>query len=80
MLMRRYGRLPVLFWSQVLSLAFLFGNCFSPNLSTFAGKYLRSNLGYAAAHSHPQRCDVSMGSSGELYSNYFNLLDVIRSL
>ncbi|GJE87379.1 MFS general substrate transporter [Phanerochaete sordida] len=36
MLMRRYGRLPVLFWSQVLSLAFLFGNTFSPNLSTFA--------------------------------------------
>ncbi|EKM49828.1 uncharacterized protein PHACADRAFT_265536 [Phanerochaete carnosa HHB-10118-sp] len=36
MLMRRYGRLPVLFWSQVLSLAFLLGNTFSPNLNTFA--------------------------------------------
>ncbi|KIP03999.1 hypothetical protein PHLGIDRAFT_129814 [Phlebiopsis gigantea 11061_1 CR5-6] len=36
MAMRRYGRLPVLFWSQVLSLAFLLGNTFSPNLPVFA--------------------------------------------
>ncbi|KDQ60320.1 hypothetical protein JAAARDRAFT_174380 [Jaapia argillacea MUCL 33604] len=36
MLMRRYGRLPVLFWSQVLALGFLIGCTFSPNLSTFA--------------------------------------------
>ncbi|KAG2747498.1 MFS general substrate transporter [Suillus brevipes Sb2] len=38
MLTRRYGRLPVLFWSQVFALAFLVGNTFSPNLATFAGK------------------------------------------
>ncbi|KAH9039516.1 MFS general substrate transporter [Lactarius pseudohatsudake] len=36
MLMRRYGRLPVLFWSQVLALGFLVGCTFAPNLSTFA--------------------------------------------
>lgn len=35
MLTRRYGRLPVLFWSQVFALAFLVGNTFSPNLATF---------------------------------------------
>ncbi|KZT10572.1 MFS general substrate transporter [Laetiporus sulphureus 93-53] len=35
MLMRRYGRLPVLFWSQVLALAFVVGCTFSPNLNTF---------------------------------------------
>ncbi|KAL1702681.1 major facilitator superfamily domain-containing protein [Schizophyllum commune] len=37
MLMRRYGRLPVLFWSQLLALGFLIGCTFAPNLSTFAG-------------------------------------------
>lgn len=37
MVMRRYGRLPVLFWSQLLSLAFLIGCTFAPNISTFAG-------------------------------------------
>ncbi|KAI0777512.1 MFS general substrate transporter [Trametes elegans] len=35
MLMRRYGRLPVLFWSQVLALGFLVGCTFAPNLATF---------------------------------------------
>ncbi|KAL7284328.1 hypothetical protein ACG7TL_001614 [Trametes sanguinea] len=35
MLMRRYGRLPVLFWSQVLALGFLVGCTFAPNLNTF---------------------------------------------
>ncbi|KAG1738139.1 major facilitator superfamily domain-containing protein [Suillus paluster] len=35
MLMRRYGRLPVLFWTQVLALAFLVGATFSPDLATF---------------------------------------------
>ncbi|KAF8500308.1 MFS general substrate transporter [Russula emetica] len=37
MLMRRYGRLPVLFWSQLLALGFLIGCTFAPNLKTFAG-------------------------------------------
>ncbi|KAF8067571.1 MFS general substrate transporter [Lyophyllum atratum] len=32
---KRYGRLPVLFWSQVLALAFLIGATFAPNLKTF---------------------------------------------
>ncbi|KAI0284707.1 MFS general substrate transporter [Russula aff. rugulosa BPL654] len=36
MLMRRYGRLPVLFWSQLLALGFLVGCAFAPNLKTFA--------------------------------------------
>ena len=52
---RRYGRLPVLFWTQVcetlkfvnpifitqqlLALAFLIGCTFAPNLKTFAGQY-----------------------------------------
>ncbi|KAG1744209.1 major facilitator superfamily domain-containing protein [Suillus lakei] len=35
MLMRRYGRLPVLFWTQVFALAFLVGATFSPDLATF---------------------------------------------
>lgn len=35
MLMRRFGRLPVLFWTQVLSLGFLVGCTFAPNLNTF---------------------------------------------
>jgi len=35
MLMRRYGRLPVLFWSQVLALGFLVGCAIAPNLKTF---------------------------------------------
>ncbi|KAG1831128.1 major facilitator superfamily domain-containing protein [Suillus variegatus] len=36
MLMRRYGRLPVLFWTQIFALAFLVGATFSPDLATFA--------------------------------------------
>ncbi|KAK0215608.1 major facilitator superfamily domain-containing protein [Armillaria fumosa] len=36
-LIRRYGRLPVLFWSQVITLGFLVGCTFAPNLATFAG-------------------------------------------
>jgi MFS family permease len=35
MLIRRYGRLPVLFWTQVFALAFLVGATFSPDLATF---------------------------------------------
>lgn len=34
-LMRRYGRLPVLFWSQVLALGFLVGCTFAPTLPFF---------------------------------------------
>ncbi|KAF8172976.1 MFS general substrate transporter [Mycena galopus ATCC 62051] len=35
MAMRRLGRLPVLFWSQLLCLGFLVGATFAPNLNTF---------------------------------------------
>ncbi|KAF9041214.1 MFS general substrate transporter [Panaeolus papilionaceus] len=35
MLIRRLGRLPVLFWSQLLALGFLVGCTFAPNLRTF---------------------------------------------
>ncbi|KAF5380010.1 hypothetical protein D9615_006164 [Tricholomella constricta] len=35
MLMRRYGRLPILFWSQLLALGFLVGATFAPTLKTF---------------------------------------------
>ncbi|PPR06452.1 hypothetical protein CVT24_002613 [Panaeolus cyanescens] len=35
MLIRRLGRLPVLFWSQLLALGFLVGCTFAPNLQTF---------------------------------------------
>ncbi|EPT04671.1 hypothetical protein FOMPIDRAFT_110013 [Fomitopsis schrenkii] len=35
MLIRRFGRLPVLFWSQVLALGFMVGCTFAPNLATF---------------------------------------------
>jgi len=34
-LIRRFGRLPVLFWSQILALGFLVGCTFAPNLKTF---------------------------------------------
>ncbi|KAF8962348.1 MFS general substrate transporter [Flammula alnicola] len=37
MLIRRLGRLPVLFWSQLLALGFLVGCTFAPNLKTFTG-------------------------------------------
>ncbi|KAF8480331.1 major facilitator superfamily domain-containing protein [Russula ochroleuca] len=33
---RRYGRLPVIFWSQFLAFGFLVGCTFAPNLKTFA--------------------------------------------
>ncbi|KAI0318085.1 major facilitator superfamily domain-containing protein [Amylostereum chailletii] len=35
MLMRRYGRLPILFWSQVFALGWLVGCTFAPTLKTF---------------------------------------------
>ncbi|KAJ7362552.1 MFS general substrate transporter [Mycena albidolilacea] len=35
-LIRRYGRLPILFWSQVLAMLFLLGATLAPNLNTFA--------------------------------------------
>lgn len=36
MLMRRWGRLPVLFWTQLLALGFLIGCVFAPDLRVFA--------------------------------------------
>ncbi|KAF8877199.1 major facilitator superfamily domain-containing protein [Infundibulicybe gibba] len=36
MLMRRYGRLPILFWTQLLALGFLVGTTFAPTLKIFA--------------------------------------------
>jgi MFS family permease len=33
---KRFGRLPVLFWSQVIGLGFLIGCAVSPDLKTFA--------------------------------------------
>ncbi|KAJ7182486.1 major facilitator superfamily domain-containing protein [Mycena crocata] len=35
-LIRRYGRLPILFWSQFLAMLFLLGATLAPNLNTFA--------------------------------------------
>ncbi|KXN86661.1 hypothetical protein AN958_09839 [Leucoagaricus sp. SymC.cos] len=37
MLMRKYGRLPILFWTQLLALGFLVGTAFAPNIRIFAG-------------------------------------------
>ncbi|KAJ6563869.1 MFS general substrate transporter [Mycena capillaripes] len=34
-LIRRYGRLPILFWSQVWGLSFMLGATIAPNLNTF---------------------------------------------
>ncbi|KAJ7504857.1 MFS general substrate transporter [Mycena galericulata] len=34
-LIRRYGRLPIMFWSQVLGLLFMLGATVAPNLNTF---------------------------------------------
>ncbi|TDL19636.1 MFS general substrate transporter [Rickenella mellea] len=36
MVIRIYGRLPVLFWSQLIAMGFLIGCTFAPSLSTFA--------------------------------------------
>ncbi|KAG2143496.1 major facilitator superfamily domain-containing protein [Suillus bovinus] len=44
MLMRRYGRLPVLFWTQIFALAFLVGATFSPDLATFTGMITYAGL------------------------------------
>ncbi|KAG1844877.1 hypothetical protein C8R48DRAFT_678305 [Suillus tomentosus] len=38
MLMRRYGRLPVIFWSQRFAFAFLIGATLAQNLATFAAR------------------------------------------
>ncbi|GJN87833.1 hypothetical protein Rhopal_000788-T1 [Rhodotorula paludigena] len=35
-LIKRFGRLPILFWSQLIGLGFLIGCACAPNLSTFA--------------------------------------------
>ena len=40
MLMRRLGRLPILFWSQVLAMGWLIGCTFAPNLKTFTGEFI----------------------------------------
>lgn len=37
MLMRRFGRLPVLFWSQVFAVGWLVGCTFAPNIKIFTG-------------------------------------------
>ncbi|KAJ7255229.1 major facilitator superfamily domain-containing protein [Mycena rebaudengoi] len=45
---RRWGRLPILFWSQVLACAFLIGCTFAPDLKTFtAMRCLTAFFGYA---------------------------------
>ncbi|KAL5492566.1 hypothetical protein ACEPAI_4013 [Sanghuangporus weigelae] len=36
MIMRRFGRLPVLFWSQLIACGFMVGATLAPTLSTFA--------------------------------------------
>ncbi|KAI0039708.1 MFS general substrate transporter, partial [Auriscalpium vulgare] len=43
-LIRRYGRLPVIFWSQILALSFLVGCTFAPNLKTFAAMRVLSSF------------------------------------
>lgn len=43
MLMRKLGRLPVLFWSQLIALGFMVGCTFAPTLKTFTGKLLFLN-------------------------------------
>ncbi|KAG9311613.1 hypothetical protein JVU11DRAFT_7823 [Chiua virens] len=80
MLMRRYGRLPVLFWSQLLSLGFLIGATFAPNLATFAGmrcltaffglseRVLRSPYAFSSTVLFEFRCDpVSLIEIGSVY-------------
>ncbi|EJF58947.1 MFS general substrate transporter [Dichomitus squalens LYAD-421 SS1] len=44
MLIRRYGRLPVLFWSQLLALGFMIGVTFAPNLTVSAA--MRTLVGF----------------------------------
>lgn len=61
MAMRRWGRLPILFWTQVLAVGFLVGCTFAPNLGTFTGQslshfyfilffYNRSAFSHALSH------------------------------
>ncbi|KAJ6536166.1 MFS general substrate transporter [Mycena capillaripes] len=46
-LIRRYGRLPILFWSQVLGLSFMLGATIAPNLNTFTA--MRCLAGFFAS-------------------------------
>ena len=49
MLMHRFGRLPILFWSQVLATGWLVGCTFAPNLKTFAAmRCLNSFFAYVS--------------------------------
>lgn len=43
-LIKRYGRLPVLFWSQLLGLGFLIGCAAAPNLHVFAAMRILNAL------------------------------------
>ncbi|ORY88677.1 major facilitator superfamily domain-containing protein [Leucosporidium creatinivorum] len=44
MLIKRYGRLPILFWSQFIGLGFLIGCAVAPNLHTFAAMRILNAL------------------------------------
>ncbi|KAK0625388.1 major facilitator superfamily domain-containing protein [Bombardia bombarda] len=55
-LCQRYGRLPVLFWSQLLSLAFTIGATFAPGYASFTA--MRTLQGFCGAA--PQVMGMSM--------------------
>ncbi|PIL36218.1 MFS general substrate transporter [Ganoderma sinense ZZ0214-1] len=57
MLMRRFGRLPILFWSQVLAVGWLVGCTFAPNLNTFTGQW------------RPKPCSCGSADNMALYSH-----------
>ncbi|KAJ8516092.1 hypothetical protein ONZ45_g6562 [Pleurotus djamor] len=50
MLMRRYGRLPILFWSQLIAVGFLVGATFAPTLKTFTGHFINRSCVYISSH------------------------------
>ena len=60
MLMRRFGRLPVLFWSQVFAVGWLVGCTFAPNIRVFTGtlSYPWVLVGHILKLCLPQRLDV----------------------
>ena len=56
LLVRKFGRLPLLFWSQVLGLGFLIGCAVAPDLGTFTVSFL---LLINRRYQFPNRpCDV----------------------
>ena len=52
MLMRRFGRLPILLWSQLFATGWMIGCTFAPNLNTFTGEKNRDTRTFNGLLNH----------------------------